>query len=576
MRFGFLTEPGPTAGDVLANKHAGRRTIPDLVLATPDEPARRRLLADARARVCQLWSRHEGAAARGQGGRRARCSELELMDKVFRDPSVLERPVGEVMEPPLPTVGIGRAGRDVVDRLDAAPSVLVLDGGHPVGVLTRQDVLASSAGRGHAGLSACRRRASRPRAVHAGQPPDPGTGAVVHADHARDDVRPGRRRRAPAASSTPAAATRRGTRSRRASRRSRAPRTASPSRAAWRPRTRVLRACCAPGDHVVIPDDAYGGTFRLVDPGAAPTTASRWSGVDLADSRGARRRAGPTARPRVGRDADEPAATIVDIAAVAALAHARGALVVVDNTFATPYLQQPLALGADVVVHSTTKYLGGHSDVVGGFVALDDDELAERLALPAERRRRGRRRPSTATSSSAGSRRSRVRMDRHCANAPRRSPRLLEQHPAVAAVLYPGLPDHPGHAVAARADARLRRDGQLRRGRRRGRRAADRRRDAAVHARRVARRGRVASSSTRRRMTHASVAGSPHAVDPALVRLSVGLETHRRPRRRPRRAGASPTPLSGALVGRAPGAAARARYVGCWPARRRCLNWALM
>ena len=220
-----------------------------------------------------------------------------------------------------------------------------------------------------------------------------------------------------------------------------------------------------------------------------------------------------------------PLLTIVDIAAVAELAHARGARVVVDNTFATPYLQQPLALGADVVVHSSTKYLGGHSDVVGGFVAVDDDELAERIALPAERRRARCRRPFDCYLVLRGIKTLAVRMERHCDERPGRRRRCSPAHPAVARVLYPGLPDHPGHDVARAPDARLRRHG-------------------VVHRSPAARTPRSTSSRATRlftlaeslgavesliehpaRMTHASAAGSPLAVDPALVRLSVGIET---------------------------------------------------
>ena len=143
-----------------------------------------------------------------------------------------------------------------------------------------------------------------------------------------------------------------------------------------------------------------------------------------------------------------PLLTCVDIAALAELAHEHGALVVVDNTFATPYLQQPLALGADIVVHSATKYLGGHSDVVGGIVVLDDDALAERIgftqnaagAVPG---------PFDCYLVLRGLKTLAVRMDRHCANA-RAVVDLLAGHPAVSQVLYPGLPGHPGHDAARR------------------------------------------------------------------------------------------------------------------------------
>src|SRR5439155_5259436 len=143
-----------------------------------------------------------------------------------------------------------------------------------------------------------------------------------------------------------------------------------------------------------------------------------------------------------------PMLSIVDIAAVAAMAHERGARCVVDNTFATPYLQQPLALGADVVVHSTTKYLGGHSDVVGGFAATSDDELGARLrflqnavgAVPG---------PFDCYLVLRGIKTLAVRMDRQCANA-RAVALALDAHPAVERVLWPGLTAHPGHDVAAR------------------------------------------------------------------------------------------------------------------------------
>src|SRR5262249_10097330 len=138
---------------------------------------------------------------------------------------------------------------------------------------------------------------------------------------------------------------------------------------------RLLR----PGDHVIIPDDAYGGTFRLIDKGWGPLGISHSSAYlgDLDELAAVWR---PGTRQVWLETPSNPTLSIVDITVVAGFVHGRGARLVVDNTFATPYLQQPLALGADLVVHSTTKYLGGHSDVVGGFVATDDSEVAERLA----------------------------------------------------------------------------------------------------------------------------------------------------------------------------------------------------
>jgi cystathionine gamma-synthase len=209
----------------------------------------------------------------------------------------------------------------------------------------------------------------------------------------------------------------------------------------------VLRAFTRPGDHVVLPADAYGGTYRLVASVLAETGVA-WTAADLT--------AVPALDP-VWRDdtrlvwvetPTNPMLACVDVAAVAAAAQQRGATVVVDNTFATPYLQQPLALGADVVVHSTTKYLGGHSDVVGGFVAVSDDARAERLAF-LQNTTGAVPSPFDCYLVLRGVKTLAVRMDRHCANA-RAVAEALREHPAVARVLYPGFPDHPGHAAAAR------------------------------------------------------------------------------------------------------------------------------
>src|SRR5215510_11984588 len=141
----------------------------------------------------------------------------------------------------------------------------------------------------------------------------------------------------------------------------------------------VLRLL-APGERVLLPGDAYGGTYRLVAQVLAPG-GLEWGVADLTDLDAVARDWVDGTRVVLVESPTNPALTIVDIAAVSAFAHERGAIVVVDNTFATPYLQQPLALGADVVVHSSTKYLGGHSDVVGGAVVTSDDDVGERLAF---------------------------------------------------------------------------------------------------------------------------------------------------------------------------------------------------
>jgi cystathionine gamma-synthase len=275
------------------------------------------------------------------------------------------------------------------------------------------------------------------------------------------------------------------------------------------------------GGHIVLGNDAYGGTFRLIDKvyGAAGWT---WSSADLTDP-GALQEALPPATSLVWVESPtNPRLGIVDIAAVVDVAHRQGARVVVDNTFATPYLQQPLALGADVVVHSATKYLGGHSDVVGGAVVTDDDQLAEDIrfiqnaagAVPS---------PVDCYLLLRGIKTLGVRMDRHCQNA-RAVAEQLSGHPAIERVLWPGLPDHPGHDVAAR---QMRDFGGMVSAIVRGGEAAA---VALVERTRLftlaESLGAVESLIEHpARMTHASAANSSLAVDPALVRLSVGIET---------------------------------------------------
>jgi cystathionine gamma-synthase len=273
-----------------------------------------------------------------------------------------------------------------------------------------------------------------------------------------------------------------------------------------------------PGDHVLLGNDAYGGTFRLLDTvhGRAGLT---WSSADLTDPDAA----WPDRIAMVWVETpSNPALGIVDLAACAARAHALGARLVVDNTFATPYLQQPLALGADVVVHSATKYLGGHSDVVGGFAATNDEALAEGIgfvqnaagAVPS---------PFDCFLVLRGLRTLAVRMDRHCANA-RAVASSLAGHPAVARVMWPGLSDHPNHAIAA---AQMRDFGGMVsftvHGGERAALTVVERTQVFTLAESL---GAVESLIEHpARMTHASAAGSPLAVDPALIRLSVGIET---------------------------------------------------
>jgi cystathionine gamma-synthase len=284
----------------------------------------------------------------------------------------------------------------------------------------------------------------------------------------------------------------------------------------------LVRTVCRPGDHVVIPDDAYGGTYRLF-----AKVAQRW-GVDWTaakvsdvDSVRAAIRPGRTRLVWVETPTN-PLLSIADIGALSGLAHDADALLVVDNTFASPYLQQPLALGADVVVHSTTKYLGGHSDVVGGALVVDDPDLAAVLAFH-QNAMGAVNGPFDAWLTLRGIKTLGVRMDRHCDNA-ERVVEFLTRHPAVHSVLYPGLPEHPGHDVAVK---QMRRFGGMVSFRAAGgeRHAIDICNNAALFVLGESLGGVESLIEHPGRMTHASAAGSPLEVAADLVRLSVGIET---------------------------------------------------
>ena len=280
----------------------------------------------------------------------------------------------------------------------------------------------------------------------------------------------------------------------------------------------VLRTL-APGDHVVMANDVYGGTYRQFARVHQPW-GLEFDPVDLSDLDAVSAAWRDSTRMLWIETPTNPLMTIFDIRALSELAHDRGARVVVDNTFATPYLQQPLDLGADVVVHSTTKYIGGHSDVVGGAVVTNDDELGERIgflqnaigAVPA---------PWDTWLTLRGLKTLGVRMRAHCENA-RAVVEVLEASPAVTQVLYPGLRKHPGHAVAAR---QMRDFGGM---------VSFRMADEGAALKACARfevftlaesLGGVESLVEHPgRMTHMSVAGSPLEVPADLVRLSVGIE----------------------------------------------------
>jgi cystathionine gamma-synthase len=282
----------------------------------------------------------------------------------------------------------------------------------------------------------------------------------------------------------------------------------------------ILRATLRPGDHVIIPADAYGGTYRLLARVFEPAGIT-WSAVDHVDLDALAASWRDETKIVWVETPTNPLLTVVDIAAVAELAHDRGARVVVDNTFATPYLQQPLGLGADVVVHSSTKYLGGHSDVVGGIVALRDAELAEQVAF-VQNAAGAVPSPFDCYLVLRGIKTLAVRMDRHCDNA-RAVAVLLAEHPATARVLYPGLPGHPGHDVARRQMHDY--GGMVSFTVAAGEEEAIKLVASTRLFTLAESLGAVESLIEHpAEMTHASAAGSPLAVDPALVRLSVGIE----------------------------------------------------
>ncbi|MFF1874496.1 cystathionine gamma-synthase [Streptomyces sp. CB03911] len=283
----------------------------------------------------------------------------------------------------------------------------------------------------------------------------------------------------------------------------------------------LLRTVLKPGDHIVIPNDAYGGTFRLF-----AKVLTRW-GVefsvantqDLSTVRDALR---PNTRAVWVETPSNPLLGITDLAALAEIAHGAGALLVVDNTFASPYLQQPIALGADVVVHSTTKYMGGHSDVVGGALVAAEAGLGEEIAYH-QNAMGAVAGPFDSWLVLRGIKTLGVRMDRHSSNAEKIAD-LLTGHPKVSHVLYPGLAEHPGHDIAAKQMKAF------------GGMVSFRLKDGEQAAVDVCNRAQLFTLGESLggvesliehpgRMTHASVAGSALEVPSDLVRVSVGIES---------------------------------------------------
>jgi cystathionine gamma-synthase len=275
-----------------------------------------------------------------------------------------------------------------------------------------------------------------------------------------------------------------------------------------------------PGDHVVLGDDVYGGTYRLLAHVLAESAAVEFDTVDMTDLDAVKKAVREETRVVWVETPTNPLLKIVDIEAAATIAREAGAWCVVDNTFATPYLQQPLALGADAVVHSATKYLGGHSDVVGGAIVTTDDELHERLMF-LQNAVGGIPGPQDCFLVLRGLKTLAIRIEAHCRNAGRVA-EFLAAHDKVKRLYYPGLAEHPGHDIAAK---QMRRFGGM----------VSFEMETEEEALEVCRRTRLFFLAESLggvesliehpgRMTHMSVAGSPLEVPATLVRLSVGIE----------------------------------------------------
>jgi cystathionine gamma-synthase len=283
----------------------------------------------------------------------------------------------------------------------------------------------------------------------------------------------------------------------------------------------LIRALTRPGDHIVLGNDAYGGTYRLIS-----RVLGEWgignTPVDMSDPEAVAEAVSANKTRLVWVETpSNPMMKITDIEALAKVAHDAGALLIVDNTFASPYLQTPLDLGADVVVHSTTKYIGGHSDVVGGAIVVKDAELAEKIGFVqfAVGAVSG---PMDAFLTTRGLKTLGVRMDRHSDNAQAVAEWLLER-PEVEAVLYPGLPSHPGHELAKK---QMKKFGgmisvQFKGGEAAARKVAE---STTVFTLAESLGGIESLMNYPSEMTHASVKGTELAVPVNLVRLSCGIE----------------------------------------------------
>lgn len=358
------------------------------------------------------------------------------------------------------------------------------------------------------------------RAIHAGQEPDPATGSVITPIHAtstytqdgvgnkRDGYEYSRTGNPTRTALEDCMAALEGGRFARAF---------SSGMAAT---DAVLRASLRPGDHVVIPDDAYGGTFRLIDK-VLTEWGIEYTPAAISDVDQVRAAIRPNTKILWVETPTNPLLNIADVSALAQLSYDTGARLVVDNTFASAYLQQPLQLGAGVVVHSTTKYLGGHSDVVGGIVVTSDADLADRIAF-LQNTAGAVPGPFDAWLTLRGLKTLSVRMEQHSTNA-EKLVEALSDHPKVDRVFYPGLAEHPGHQVAAK---QMHRFGGI---------VSFTHVDGEQAALDVCARTRLFTLAESLggvesliehpgRMTHASTAGSVLQVPAELVRLSVGIE----------------------------------------------------
>lgn len=282
----------------------------------------------------------------------------------------------------------------------------------------------------------------------------------------------------------------------------------------------LLRGILRPGDHVLLGNDVYGGTYRLLTKVLAPWGIETTT-VELQDPDAIRQALRPQTKVVWLETPSNPLLKIVDIAAVAEIAHAAGAALVVDNTFASPALQQPLALGADAVVHSTTKYLGGHSDVLGGAVVLADDRFAEAVAFQ-QFAVGAVSAPLDAWLTTRGIKTLAVRVRQHSENA-QAIAEWAAGRPEFATVYYPGLESHPGHEIAARQMSGF--GGMLSLGLTAGPAAARALAESTALFQLAESLGGVESLiGYPPEMTHASVRGTALAVPENVVRLSVGIE----------------------------------------------------